>query len=92
VSFHLWGKGSVFAKAHLAYFISMRCLTSLLMVLTGRLKLKKEDNNEKNKKAKKKKCGQTRKLCYKTSPSLVGQRSMTCSSRVSGKTRALEIV
>jgi len=62
------------------------------MVLTGRLKLKKEDNNEKNKKAKKKKCGQTRKLCYKTSPSLVGQRSMTCSSRVSGKTRALEIV
>jgi hypothetical protein len=92
VSLHLWGKGSVFAKAHLAYFISMRCLTSLLMVLTGRLKLKKEDNNEKNKKAKKKKCGQTRKLCYKTSPSLVGQRSMTCSSRVSGKTRALEIV
>lgn len=92
MSFHLWGKGSVFAKAHLAYFISMRCLTSLLMVLTGRLKLKKEDNNEKNKKAKKKKCGQTRKLCYKTSPSLVGQRSMTCSSRVSGKTRALEIV
>lgn len=91
MSFHIWGKGSVFAKTHLAYFISMRCLTSLLMVLTGRLKLKKEDN-EKNKKAKKKKCGQTRKLCYKTCPSLVGQRSMTCSSRVSGRTRALEIV
>ncbi|KAJ6977225.1 hypothetical protein NC653_029200 [Populus alba x Populus x berolinensis] len=53
------------------------------MVLTGRLKLKKEDNNEKKikKNAKKKKCGQTSKLCYRACPSLVGQRSMTCSSR-----------